>query len=208
MFFIKRQVQTAVQGTRLSAWRLTQDIMDSCRDARLELYRKFPIDLVATADQFDKRPPHRTRERRVRESTQRRAQLTEKQHDQLRQLDSALTTAAREVISALNDAGQLIEEQYISGREFYGRYHTLVVRLVHIVEPVRRSIEVSQGGNYGHRLLRMRQRALDYNDGHSKHRKVVIAVTCGGERRILHDGASSGLQRRMMAKVRRLKYFR
>jgi len=64
------------------------------------------------------------------------------------------------VIARMNDLWQLVEDGIIDRRTFLGKYHVMVIQCCHLVEAVRRAEEARRGGNYGQRLLRMRQALL------------------------------------------------
>jgi hypothetical protein len=103
--------------------------------------------------------------------------LTPEQTGALQSVSDEIRECARRVIERLNDIGQLVEDGFIDRRVFFGKYHVMVIQSCHLVEAIRREEEAQRGGNYGQRLLRMRHRAIMYNDIWPKHRAVPIRIT-------------------------------
>jgi hypothetical protein len=117
---------------------------------------------------------------------------------------------ARKVIGRLNDLGQLAEDGFINYQVFLGKYHTMIIRLCHFLEPIRRKIEDEQhGGSYGQRLLRMRHVAITYNKISPKHRNVDIKIfTPNGSKTIVPAFEGSLIQRLFWYFQRRFFFLR
>ena len=128
-----------------------------------------------------------------------------RQKQALQSLDNETRNRLVRVIARLNDIGQLVEDGFISRRIFLGKYHVLIIQCCHMVEVVRRDEEKKRGGNYGHRLLRMRRWATAYNDIWPKHRHVPVEITSGsGEvnRRVIYRSPRFSFIRRAVLALR------
>lgn len=124
---------------------------------------------------FPERPPKRQKRWKPSEDYIRRInKRPELDTDSLAYKESILC------INKLNDVCSLIENGIIKYEDFLSQYHTSVIRLISVIEPVRLHKEYldknSLGGNYGHRILRLYHQAINYNLMNSKHRAVSIYV--------------------------------
>ncbi len=175
-WFIYKQLRTAARTFRFDGIRKMQDLVDEFREDRDKIYTTFPIDLVVLSTQFASRPPGRIKKYRVSEGERRRMLLTQEQLQALNSLSEKQISLAKKVIARLNDLGQLAEDRFIDYKVFLGKYHTMIIRLCHFLEAIRREEEEKQGGSYGQRLLRMRRDAVRYNTLTPKHRNVDIKI--------------------------------
>ena len=133
------------------------------------------------------------------------AGITRGQREALQSLDDETRDRAVHIIARLNDIGQLVEDGFISRRVFLGKYHVMVIQCCHMVEVIRRDEEKRRGGNYGHRLLRMRHWATTYNDIWPKHRNVPIEITSGpggANRRVIYRTPNFSFPRRVVLALR------
>lgn len=176
--FIYRQVRTAARAFQFDGIRKMQELVDDFRPERDKIFTTFPLDLVVSSTQFACRPPGRQVGHKISEGERRRMLLTPEQSKAVAQLTDEQIAVARKVISKLNDLGQLAEDGFIDYKVLLGKYHTMIIRLCHFLEPIRRKIEDEQhGGSYGQRLLRMRHAAIKYNQLSPKHRSVDIKIS-------------------------------
>jgi len=176
-WFIYKQLRTAARTFQFDGIRKMQELVDEFREDRDKVFLTFPIELVVSSTQFASRPPIRIVGYKISEGERRRMLLTKEQAQALNSLNDEQIYVARKVIGKLNDLGQLAEDGFINYKVFLGKYHTMIIRLCHFLEPIRRKIEEEQhGGNYGQRLLRMRHTAITYNKISPKHRNVDIKI--------------------------------
>jgi hypothetical protein len=183
-YLLYRQVRIA-EAPQLEGIRYAQTLVDGFHDERTQLFRTFPIEMVAEAHQFPRRPPGRQVRSGLSEGERRDMGVNEAQSKALDSLTEAEWSLARTVINKLNDIWQLVEDGYVDRQIFLGKYHTMLIRLCHFLEFARREMEEKEhGGNYGQRLLRMRHVAITFNTINPKHRDVRIMIsghTRGGE---------------------------
>ncbi len=141
---------------------------------------EFPVEMLCSSEQFYNNPPKRHRNTKHTEGERRRCELRDEQKTAVSMLSEEQIKCAKKCIDALNDVTALIESRFISYDDVLSMYHTLILRLVYVIEPVRKQIESdnlnSIGGNYGNRLLRLRHQAFHYNRMHPKHRDVSIRI--------------------------------
>ncbi len=186
-WFIYRQLRTAARSFQFDGVRKMQELVDEFRDDRNKIFATFPIELVVSSTQFARRPPGRLISRRISEGERRRMLLTSEQLRALHSLNGKQIQLAKRVIGKLNDLGELAEDGFIDYRVFLGKYHTMIIRLCHFLEPIRRNEEELQGGSYGQRLLRMRHDAVEYNILSPKHRNVDIKIITPKGSKIIID---------------------
>lgn len=192
-----RQLKHLVRNNQLEAIDRMLAIFKSFEAARTEMFHTFPLELALEDEQFAKAPPGRHQARKQSEGQLRKMLLTEEQSAALARLTPEQLEVARQVICGLNDVGQLVEDRFIPKDVFFGKYHCLVIRCCHMVEPVRRHLEErDEGGNYGQRLLRLRKRATNYNDMMPKHRDVEIFIRRGTKRRVIYRSPAPTIPRR------------
>lgn len=176
-WFIYRQVRTAARTFQFNGIRKMQELVDEFREDRDKIFLTFPSELIVSSTQFASRPPGRLVSHKISEGERRHLLLSKEQTQALNSLNDEQIYIARKVIGKLNDLGQLAEDDFINYKVFLGKYHTMIIRLCHFLEPIRRKIEEEQyGGNYGQRLLRMRHAAITYNKICPKHRNVDIKI--------------------------------
>lgn len=176
-WFIYGQVRTAVKAFQFSSILKMQELVDNFKEERKIIFSTFPIELIAKSSQFSSHPPSGFFIQKFSEGERRKLLLTKDQKNALNNLSDEQFELARKVIGKLNDIGQLAEDGFINYRVFLGKYHTMVIRLCHILEPIRRKIEEEgHGGSFGQRLLRMRHMAITYNTIIPKQRNVDIKI--------------------------------
>lgn len=173
LWLIYRQVRTAAKSFQLDVICRMQTLVDDFRDDRIALFTSIPLELVASHEQFPKQPPRR----QMSEEYQRAWTLTSEQAAALQSIPEDVRSRAIRVIARMNDVWQLVEDGLIDRRTFLGKYHVMVIQCCHLVEAIRREEEARRGGNYGQRLLRMRQAAIMFNDASPKHRAVTIKIS-------------------------------
>ncbi|MHB0866183.1 MAG: hypothetical protein ACYC6B_02655 [Thermoleophilia bacterium] len=185
-FLIYRQVRVAARAFQFEGIRHLQEIVDSFRLERTQFFESFPIGLALTESQFANKPPKRHTVQDTSEGERRKMLLTEEQQAALSSLAPEQLSLARILIAKLNDIGQLAEDGFVDRHVLMGKYHTMIIRLCNLLEPVRRNLEEQyHGGSYGQRLLRMRRSAVSYNRIMPKHREVDVLITTGNGSKII-----------------------
>lgn len=207
-WFIYRQVRTAVRASQFGGILKMQELVDEFREDRKNIFSTFPIELVTTSSQFPSRPPGRLIGHKISEGERRGMLLTDDQVKALNSLTEEQYELARKVIGKLNDLGELVEDGFIDYKVFLGKYHTMVIRLCHILEPIRRKIEEEgHGGSYGQRLLRMRHTAIIYNTISPKHRNVDLKITIQKNSKIIVSAIEGSLIQKLYWFFRRHFFF-
>src|ERR1017187_8483662 len=207
LWLIYLQVRTATKAFQLDAIRALQELVDSFREDRRSLFSKCPLALSFSQRQFASTAPGRHRWGRFSGASTRIRRLTKLQSEARMALDESTREGARKIIARLNDIRQLVEDGFIDRQVLLGKYHVLIIQCCHMVECFRRAEETRRGGNYGHRLLRMRLWAIHYNDAWSKHRGRSIEITSGDtglNRRAIHRSPAPTLFRMTVWFFRRL----
>ncbi len=177
LWYIYRQVRIGARTFELDAICRLQQLVDDFREDRRLLFVDCPLELALTHQQFASRPPGRHRTTKLDTKQLSAMALTPAQTAALESISDQARERARHVIDRLNDIGQLVEDGFIDRRVFFGKYHVMVIQCCHLVEAIRREEETRRGGNYGQRLLRLRSRAVIYNDIWPKHRSVPVKIT-------------------------------
>lgn len=203
IWFLYRQVRTAVKGFQLGAVQHLQQLVDNFRDDRRRLFHTFPLEIALSHEQFPVSPPRKYKTARITDCGSFRMSLTEEQLQAVSRLNDDQRELARRVIGRLNDIGELIEDGLIDRQVFLGKYHVMLIQCCHMVEAVRQDEELKRGGNYGQRLLRMRRWATTYNDIYPKHRAIPISVTNGREHRLVYQSHDLSLLQQLAAFMRR-----
>jgi hypothetical protein len=203
--FAYHQLRQAARSSQFDAVMRLQSSMDSFQDDRRRLFETFPLDLALSNHQFGGKPPARWLSKKTNEGQRRAMMLTDKQLGALKSLSPDQLDVARRVINRLNDLGQLVEDGFLPKDVFFGKYHLLILRCCHILEPVRRQFEEkAEGGNYGQRLLRLRYQAARYNDIVPKHREVSVYITNQTERNLIYRSQSPNPWRLSIWTINRL----
>jgi hypothetical protein len=203
LWLIYRQVRIAAKSFQLEAMRSLQQLVDGFRNERTALFAALPITLALNQEQFPNRAPARRRLHRVTDAEVRRMELTPEQRSALDALPSETVELAKRVIGKLNDIGELVEDGFVRRQVFLGKYHVMIIQCCHLVEAIRRAEERRRGGNYGQRLLRMRQWATAYNDVWPKHRDTSIDIACGGQRKTIYKTPTPTMFDRLRWTLRR-----
>ena len=207
VLFAYRQLQRATRSSQFDAVSRLQAIVDGFYDDRRCLFETFPLDLALDEHQFGGKPPARWHSRRINEGQRRAMVLSDKQIEALKSLNSGQLEIARRTINRLNDLGQLVEDGFIPKDVFFGKYHLLILRCCHLLEPVRRQFEErSEGGNYGQKLLRLRYQAAKYNNLIPKHREVNIYITNQTSRKLIYSSPKPTPWRRVIWSFKRLTH--
>lgn len=182
---VYRQIKIASQSFSLKGMLEVQRVFQEISELSVQLYQNFPPELVLTIEKFPARPPSRHKLYRISDAERRRMALSPEQIAAREKLSENQKRVARKLIGKLNDVGQYAENGWVDYDAVLSKYHTIIIRLCSIIEPIRQMIESemkdSIGGNYGHRLLRMRHKAVLYNQIHPKHRSVDIKIFVNGE---------------------------
>jgi len=203
LWFLYKQVRTAAKGFQLSAIQRMQQLVDDFRDDRHKLFRTFPLEIAVADDQFSKHPPSRRSLSRTIEGHLLRVPITDEQKGLVAALNDDQRQLARRVIGRLNDLGELIEDGLVDRPVFLGKYHVMLIQCCHMVEAFRQEEESLRGGNYGHRLLRMRHWAITYNDIYPKHRQMPITISNGTDRRLIYRSPPPIFSKRIAWAIRR-----
>jgi hypothetical protein len=92
-------------------------------------------------------------------------------------LDQAQRRDAHDAVNALNVIGQLVEEGLVEARLFFSLSHVNVIRLTYLLRPYIEYIELRQGSAYGHRLVRIADRAKRFHDLSPSYWNTPITLT-------------------------------
>lgn len=203
------QLKQVVRSSQIEAVNRMQFIIDSFFQDRKTLFQSFPLNLALDHDQFSQKPPGRYSISQINEKEKHKNALTNKQIIAFESLTEEQLQIARLVINRLNDLGQLLEDGFIPKEVFFGKYHLLIIRCCHLVEPVRRYFEdCVEGGNYGQRLLRLRHRAIIYNDIMPKHRQADVYIRNEESRLLIYRSPTTTLWRKIIWKIRQwIRYY-
>lgn len=176
---------TSVRSLKLEAFKEINERMRSIPTR--ELFSDFPCEIVIKKSPICKKPPKRHRAFNGEDLS---FDVLEQEYPDIAKIVNELTDdqkkIARDCINGLNDIAALIEAKIVSYEDFLSTHHTSVLRIIHIIEPVRRFEESNRknsiGGNYGQRLLRLYHQAYHYNMMHPKHRDKDIYVVLQGKK--------------------------
>jgi hypothetical protein len=177
LLFIYRQVRVAATAFQLDAIIRLQELVDDFKPDRTTFFTECPLDLALSTEQFADRPPARHKLRRMGLDLARKMALTPMQLEASGRLSEEVRRCGKRIIERLNDIGELVEDGFISPKVFFGKYHVMVIQCCYLVEAIRREEENRRGGAYGQRLLRLRHRAIAYNNIVPKHRTAGIKIT-------------------------------
>ena len=144
-----------------------------------KVYNEFPPEIVVENNQFSKYPPSPRRGSKKFVGSS----LSDRQIKARGNLSKAQKERARKIIGKLNNLGSLAEKKHIRYSELLGKYHASIIRLTSILEAVRKEIEDEGGVSYGHRLLRMRRKAILYHRLIPKHKGKEIFIQINGEKK-------------------------
>jgi hypothetical protein len=203
LWLVYKQVRIAAKGFQLGAVQRLQQLVDDFRDDRRRLFTIFPLEIALTHEQFPAAPPGKHSLSRFADQDPLRLAIPEEQRRRVGALGEDQRELARRIIGRLNDIGQLIEDGLVDRSLFLGKYHVMLIQCCHLLEAVRRDEEIQRGGNYGQRLLRMRQWAISYNDIHPKHRAMPITITNGQHRRLVYQSPAPSVRQRVSWALRR-----
>lgn len=204
VLFAYRQLKQAARSAQFDAVNRLQSVIDGFREDRKNVFQSIPLVLALEDEQFAKKPPSRHGLTRMSEGQRRKMLLTDEQQKALQSLSQTQLDVVRHVINRLNDLGEMLEDRFIPKDVFFGKYHLLILRCCHLVEPARRHLEDHiEGGNYGQRLLRLRHRAAIYNDIMPKHRDVGVYIMNQEDRRLIYRSPTATPWRRAMWALRR-----
>lgn len=203
LWLIYLQIRIALRSFRFDANRRLQELVDEFRDDRKKLFETLPLEIALSHQQFSSKPPGRWRASAIQESEFEQMKLTPIQETALKSLQPEDYDCACHIIARLNDIGQLVEDGMVDHKVLLGKYHVMIIQCCHMVEAIRRSEEQSRGGNYGQRLLRMRNWATTYNDIMPKHRSVPVHIKNKTERRIVYESPSANFAQKSILAVRR-----
>jgi hypothetical protein len=177
-WLVIRQIKIATQVSRFDVMLRIAELIQSIDNS---LYN-MPINIVYRSDEFPDTPPPRYDRWNptsgevdiMTKAKEKRASFFTNEGG-YKEFDLACLRA----INALNDIAQYIEDGYASYADVLGQYHFKIIRILHIVEAFRSR----RSGDYGHRLLRLRQKAIEYHYMHPKHgdKDVILQLNNGGE---------------------------
>jgi len=174
---IYRQLRAAIKSTKLESVILLHKKLNEISKLSDVLFSE-SLDFALVHTQFPHAPPTRHKIYKVPDYEAEKSELTPEQKDAFSKAGEQNMALADSVISKVNELGQLIEDGHIDYMSFLGIYHAQMIRLCSILEPYRRKIEKDKwfGGNYGHRLLRMRHKSILYQLAFPKHRCKQIYI--------------------------------
>jgi hypothetical protein len=177
-WLVIRQIKIATQVSRFEAMQRITELM---RNIDNSLYN-LPKNIVYLANEFpDNPPPRYDRWNPTAGEMDIMMKAREKRADFFKETGGykEFDPVALIAINALNDITQYIEDGYASYADVLGQYHFKILRIIHLVEAFRSR----RSGDYGHRLLRLRQKAIQYHYMHPKHsdKDVVLQLSNGDE---------------------------
>lgn len=177
------QIRTIRRTYRLEAVLRFLELMREWRDLRKFIFREFP----------EAKPSASLEELIDFYST-----LPEEYHEK-----------AQLAIAYLNDVGLLLEKKIVPKREIFGMYHTIIIRLCHLLIPYARVHEIQIGGRYGRRLDRLERRAKLYHDLSPWHRRTTIKLYRGKQEskeiyRTAFQHGFKGILQRLTLLIRRI----
>lgn len=191
-----RQLKYSSKSLKFQAIVHAMEIMKEVSCISRVIYKNKNL-IVYTYDDFPKTPPKKRRN--SKSSQENLMRIREKQYNNY--LSSEEYDSAKKCISLLNDVGALIDNGIIDYKDVLSTYHTVIIRLVSVLEPVRRDIEFNNensiGGNYGYRILRLYHQSINYNKMYSKHRDVPIYIIAGGNRTCIVPEEKGGRLRKI-----------
>lgn len=172
------QSRSAVKALQMQGMLKIQDMIHSLQKNSSIIY-ELPSNIILCEDMY-KGSTKRFGKRAVCAPV-----ISEQQKLAASKLTDQQINTIRYAINTLNDIGHLVEAGYVSYGDFLGKYHTLIIRYCHIIEVTRQWLQNDfYGGNYGQRLLRMRDKAILFHKMHRRHRatSVYIFNNASGER--------------------------
>ena len=214
---VYREIRISVKSQQLATLMHVDELFDKINELSKQVYENFPIDLVMKSEQFPKKPPYRRKYKSISRREEHRIRLKKKQRKAVAGLSHDQIEIARQLIDLLNNVGQYIEDGFIDCNIVMGKYHIRIIRLCYLLEPVRRVLEEgnrnSIEGNYGHRILRMRHKAILYNRIHSKHRVCGIKIRMGKPKKqykyiAILDPVDNTLKNRIICFFKRFQYIK
>ncbi len=174
-----RQIQVSVRTSQFEAMKQVAQLMSKIDK---KLYN-IPIDIIYRPDEFPSNPPPRYEswlqtpgERDKLERAKNKRADFFKENGGHEEFDEA----AYKAINILNEVAEYIEDGYVSDMSVLGQYHFLIIRTIHQVEAFR----TQRSGDYGHRLLRLRHKAILYHYMTPKHsdKDVVLELIESSDR--------------------------
>jgi hypothetical protein len=159
------QLRAATKASRFVAMQRIAELVQNIDD---KLYC-LPKNVVYFAHEFPDNPPPRFE---IWDSTDGEKDIMAKAKEKRESFftkgggHEEFDDVAVRAINALNDITQYIEDGYANYAEVLGPYHFKIIRAIHLVEAFRSR---KSDENYGHRLLRLRQKAIQYHYMHPKH---------------------------------------
>jgi hypothetical protein len=205
-WFVYKQLRIAVKAFQFDGIHKMQELVDEFQEDRYKIFTTFPNDLIVSSAQFASYPSRRSIKHDISECECRRSQPTVEQLKAFNHLNKKQIHLAKKVIGKLNDLGQLAEDGFINYRVFLGKYHTMIIRLCYFLEIIRRKEEESQGGNYGQRLLRMRNDAMKYNLLSPKHRIVEIKIVTPRGSRVIVESIEGTFMNKVLWWIQRINF--
>lgn len=177
-WLVIRQIKISTQVSRFDAMLRIAELMQSIDNSLYNLPKK----IVYLADEFPDNPPPRfDRWSPTAGEVDIMTRAREKRADFFKEDGGykEFDHAALKAINALNDITQYIEDGYASYADVLGQYHFKILRIIHMVEAFRSR----RSGDYGHRLLRLRQKAIQYHYMRPKHsdKDVILQLSNGDE---------------------------
>jgi hypothetical protein len=169
---IIRQIKIAAKAAQFEAMKQIGVLI---RSINSNLYR-IPTDVIYRHEEFPDTPPPRHQLWKPSKGEGETMEEAKRKRDKFFEPGGGheqFSADAVNAINAINDIAQFIEDGYIGHADVLGQYHFKLIRIIHIVEPFR----TRKKGDYGHRLLRLRQKAIAYHYMRPKHSDQNVSIT-------------------------------
>ncbi|MDR2045061.1 MAG: hypothetical protein LBQ15_12040 [Clostridium sp.] len=178
--FVYRQIRIAAKSSQFEAMQRIAEYMGQIDGSLYEI----PADIVYRAEEFPDHPPPRYARWNPTAGEVDKMTVAKGKRSGFFKTGGGYAeyeAAARKTINALNDIAQYLEDGYASYADVLGQYHFKIIRVIHIVEAFRNQ----RSGDYGHRLLRLRQKAVQYHYMHPKHSDQDVVLQLKGGTKIV-----------------------
>lgn len=174
VWLVIHQIQVSVRTSQFEAMKQVAQLI---RGIDKNLYN-IPSDIIYRSEEFPSNPPPRYESwlqtpgetEKLERAKNKRAYFFQENggHEEF-------DKAAYDAINILNEVAEYIEDGYVSDVSVLGQYHFLIIRTIHQVEAFR----TQRSGDYGHRLLRLRHKAILYHYMTPKHsdKDITLEIT-------------------------------
>ncbi|MFC6592056.1 hypothetical protein ACFP81_08625 [Deinococcus lacus] len=167
------------------------EMVKNISDARIYC---LPKEAFVSDHEFPQAPKRWEQTQFTPDDLQKSADLNQRAQNLGRQLSSEQIELAKQVIGEVADVWQMVEDGLIDEHTLMGKYHSKFLRIIHMVELIRRFEEIRIGGNYGHGLLRMREhaRAFHYQKEKYRGKSIFIYLSNADERIVVIPAREDG----------------